>query len=133
MESLKKTVYYKSDLIDMKFHIEIGFTDNNEPFEVFVRTTESSWNMTNMFNLYGRLISTQFRSGVDINEVLKQQKKVKNWKNDYDPIIEFITTEVEELISISKKSIKQKKQIIEDINEQFIKQSFEPGCSQCGE
>ncbi|HOZ55499.1 MAG TPA: hypothetical protein PK993_05660 [Clostridia bacterium] len=58
MESLKKTVYYKSDLIDMKFHIEIGFTDNNEPFEVFVRTTESSWNMTNMFNLYGRLIST---------------------------------------------------------------------------
>lgn len=133
MESLKKTVYYKNESIEKKFHIEIGFTDNNEPFEVFVRTTESSQDMTNMFNLYGRLISTQFRSGVDINEVLKQQKKVKNWKNDYDPIIEFITTEVEELISISKKSIKQKKQIIEDINEQFIKQSFEPGCSQCGE
>lgn len=133
MESLKKSIGIKVDNKEKKFHIEVGFTDNNEPFEVFVRTTESSQEYTNMFNLYGRLISTQFRSGLDIQETLTQQKKVKSWKNEYDPVIQFITSQVEEVISIAKKSSKQKKQMIEGINEQFVKQSFEPGCSTCGE
>jgi len=42
MESLKKTVIFKDDINNKKYHIEIGFTDNNDPFEVFIRTTESS-------------------------------------------------------------------------------------------
>jgi hypothetical protein len=49
MESLKKTIIYKEEnKLDKKFHIEVGFTENNEPFEVFVRTTESSQDNTSL-------------------------------------------------------------------------------------
>ncbi len=137
METLKKTIVYKNDKTPLKFHIEVGFTDNNEPFEVFVRTTEESMDYTIVQNLYGRLVSVQFRSGLDINDVLKQCKKIKNWRNEYEKCLIFITEQVEELISIYKKGTKQKKQLMDEINEQqsdeFKKQSLEPGCSVCGE
>ena len=148
MESLKKTVIFKDDINNKKYHIEIGFTDNNDPFEVFIRTTESSQNDTSICNLYGRLQSIQFRSGIDIYHVLNQQKKVKKWNNEYDSLLIFITHEIEDMIQISKRGIKQKKQMIDTINEKILDQNpqqvnnneelqykFEKNisCSVCGE
>jgi len=89
MESLKKTIKITNGK-DLVFHIDVGFTEDNEPFEVFIRTTNSSKDYTEMMNLFGRLFSTGLRTGVDYNEILKQVRKVKNWKNEYDKILNIL-------------------------------------------
>ena len=117
MEILKKEVKVKNGE-ELKFYIELGLTTNSEPFELFIRSTQSTKDYTVLFNTLGRLISLAFRSNISVDEVIKQIKKVKDWKNDYNIITQIIGDVINELISIAKKKGKRRIEEMKDINVQ---------------
>lgn len=146
IQSLKKTVKFKlnGDEKEKKFHIEIGFdNDTNEPFEVFFRPTESTKDLTEFFNLQGRLLSTLLRQGLNIDDQIKQIKKVKTWRNEYSPIARIMGEVIEELIDLNKQKGKKRKEMIEKKEDQkewvltgkgyYIDTEGKKRCPVCGE
>ena len=116
--SLKKTIRFKEseDIVGI-MNIEVGFDNDNNPFEVFIRSTTSTKHYTELFNAIGRLVSLALRSNADIDAVLKQIKKVKDWKNDYSTITKIISETIAELVSLGKmKSKKKRDDTIKEIN-----------------
>jgi ribonucleoside-diphosphate reductase alpha chain len=119
IQALKKSVKFKvsEDDITRIMNIEVGFDDKNDPFEVFIRATTSTKEYSELFNAIGRLVSTSLRSNADITNILKQVKKIKNWKNEYSTICQIISSAVEELVELGKtKSAKKKQEAIDKIN-----------------
>jgi len=117
--SLKKTIKFNEEgkKITSIINIEVGFDDNNNPFEVFIRSTTSTKEYTELFNAIGRLVSLSLRSNADIETILKQIKKIKNWKNEYSVIAKVIAEAVSELVTIGKyKSKKKREDTIKEIN-----------------
>ncbi len=116
--SLKKTVRFKEseDIVGI-MNIEVGFDNDNNPFEVFIRSTTSTKHYTELFNAIGRLVSLALRSNADIDAVLKQIKKVKDWKNDYSVITKIIAETIAELVNLGKmKNKKKRDDTIKEIN-----------------
>lgn len=119
IQALKKSVRFKApENGGVKIiNIELGFDEKNEPFEVFIRATTSTQEYTELFNAIGRLVSMALRSNADIDSVLKQVRKVKNWKNEYSYICQIISSTVEELAEVGKtKSFKKKQEVLDKIN-----------------
>ena len=117
--SLKKTIKFNEEgkKVTSIINIEVGFDDNNNPFEVFIRSTTSTKEYTELFNAIGRLVSLSLRSNADIETILKQIKKIKNWKNEYSAIAKIIAEAVGELVTIGKyKSKKKREDTIKEIN-----------------
>ena len=100
--SLKKEVKFRINGDVKKMYVELGYTENDEPFEVFFRSTMTTKEYTELFNTAGRLMSLAMRSGVDVNETLRQLRKVKNWKNEYSPMTRIMADVVEELVGVLK-------------------------------
>ena len=118
MESIKKSIkYIDEDGAAKVFHIDIGFANDSEPFEVFIRATQSTKEYTEFFNGVGRLMSLGFRSNISIDEIISQVQKVKNWRNEYSPIAQMIVDTIKEMIEVRKAKGKKKKDIIENIND----------------
>ena len=62
-------------------------------------------------------MSLSLRSNADIETILKQIKKIKNWKNEYSVIAKVIAEAVSELVTIGKyKSKKKREDTIKEIN-----------------
>ncbi len=102
---------------EKKIHIELGFTKEKLPFEVFIRTTESSKEYTELANAVGRLISISLRSGVDFYSIVEQLRKVKNFRNEYMQLTIMIADVLSELYNIVKiESESDRNTIIENIN-----------------
>ncbi|MFA5758493.1 MAG: ribonucleotide reductase N-terminal alpha domain-containing protein [Clostridia bacterium] len=117
--SLKKTIKFKENGNEEVsiVNIEVGFDNDNNPFEVFIRSTTSTKGYTELFNAIGRLVSLSLRSNADIESILKQIKKIKNWKNEYSIIAKVIAESIGELVSIGKlKSKKKREDTINEIN-----------------
>ena len=115
METLKQRVSIKNGK-EITFYVELGLDTNNEPFEVFIRSTNSSSEYTSLFNAIGRLTSLAFRSNISVDEVIKQIKKVKDWNNEYTVITNIIADTINSLINISKNKGKKRAQSMEEIN-----------------
>lgn len=141
--SYKKELRFKVNGDIKKVYIEVGFADNNEPFEVFFRATESTKEYAPFFNLAGRMASLALRSGVDKNEIFKQIRKVKNWRNEYDPVANILADAVIEIIEFVKAKGK-KKQTLKELEElkkgwimtpkgYYIDEEGKPRCPVCGE
>ena len=119
IQALKKSVKFKAtdDDITRIMNIEVGFDEKNDPFEVFIRATTTTKDYAELFNAIGRLVSTSLRSNADIKDILKQVKKIKNWKNDYSYICQIISSAVEELVELGKtKSRKKQQEAMDKIN-----------------
>jgi len=119
INSLKKTVKFSEEGKDVVSvaNIEVGFDDNNNPFEVFIRSTTTTKEYTELFNAIGRLISLALRSNADMDTILKQTRKIKDWKNDYSKMTNIIAVTISELVEIGKsKSKKKRTETIKEIN-----------------
>ncbi len=119
INSLKKTVKFSEEGKDVVSvaNIEVGFDDNNSPFEVFIRSTTTTKEYTELFNAMGRLISLALRSNADMDTILKQTRKIKDWKNNYSNMAMIIASTISELVEIGKsKSKKKRTETIKEIN-----------------
>jgi len=119
INSLKKTVKFSEEGKDVVSvaNIEVGFDDNDSPFEVFIRSTTTTKEYTELFNAMGRLISLALRSNADMDTILKQTRKIKDWKNNYSNIAMIIASTISELVEIGKsKSKKKRTETIKEIN-----------------
>lgn len=119
INSLKKTVKFSEEGKDVVsvVNIEVGFDDNNSPFEVFIRSTTTTKEYTELFNAMGRLISLALRSNADMDTILKQTRKIKDWKNNYSNMAMIIASTISELVEIGKsKSKKKRTETIKEIN-----------------
>ena len=117
--SLKKTIKFNEEgkKATSIINIEVGFDNDNNPFEVFIRSTTSTKEYTELFNAIGRLVSLSLRSNTDIEAIIKQIKKIKNWKNEYSVITKIIADTINELVTIGKyKSKKKREDTINEIN-----------------
>ena len=119
INSLKKTVKFSEEGKDVVSvaNIEVGFDDNNSPFEVFIRSTTTTKEYTELFNAMGRLISLALRSNADMDTILKQTRKIKDWNNNYSNMAMIIASTISELVEIGKsKSKKKRTETIKEIN-----------------
>lgn len=117
MQSFKKKIIITNG-VEKIFYIELGVDVNNEPFELFIRPTSSTKDYSVLFNQLGRMISLGFRSNVQIDDIINQLKKVKDWKNEYDSICSIISDTITELINLAKKKGKRRIDEIKEINVQ---------------
>ncbi|MEM4065536.1 MAG: adenosylcobalamin-dependent ribonucleoside-diphosphate reductase [Candidatus Micrarchaeaceae archaeon] len=115
IESLKQKITITNGK-ELSFYLELGLDTNNEPFELFIRPTNSTKEYTSLFNAIGRLSSLAIRSNISIDEVLVQIKKIKDWKNEYDNITSIIADGVNSLLLIAKNRGKKRVQNVEEIN-----------------
>ncbi|HEW92315.1 MAG TPA: hypothetical protein ENF81_07215 [Thermotogaceae bacterium] len=145
INSIKKEVRFtlNGDQKTKKMYVEVGFDENNEPFEVFFRATESTKEFAPFMNLAGRMVSLALRSGVDKQQIFKQLRKVKNWRNEYDPLASIMADAVMEIIDFVRAKGK-KKQALKDLEEMkrnwtltpkgyYIDEEGNPRCPVCGE
>ncbi len=142
MEAIKKTLKFKENGKVKIFHIDVGFAKDAEPFEVFIRATQSSKEYTEMFNGLGRLISLAFRSNLSIDDTLSQVRKIKNWKNEYSEVASMIVDTIKEMIEVRKARGKKKEDLINTVNERkdwvrtakgyFIDTEGKMRCPVCG-
>ncbi len=140
--SLKKEVKFAIDGEKKKIYVELGYTEDGEPFEVFFRATTSTKEYTELFNTAGRLMSLAMRSGVDVNETLRQLRKVKDWRNDYSPVTRVMADTVEELVEILKAKGKKREKMMEleerkknwvlSAKGYYIDEEGRPRCPVCG-
>ncbi len=140
--SLKKEVKFKINGDIKKMYVELGYTEDDEPFEVFFRSTMTTKEYTELFNTAGRLMSLAMRSGVDVNETLRQLRKVKNWKNEYSPITRVMADVVEEIVGVlrAKGSAKENLMNLEETKSNwtltpkgyYIDERGTPRCPVCG-
>lgn len=113
---------------EKKMHIELGFTKDRLPFEVFIRTTESSKEYTTISNAIGRLISIALRSRVDFNSIIAQLRKVKTFYNQYFQPTIMIADVLSELYSIAQiESESNRNIVIDDINKQTKNWKYNAG------
>ncbi len=140
--SLKKEVKFTINGERKKMYVELGYTEDDEPFEVFFRATTTTKEYAELFNTAGRLMSLAMRLGVDVNETLRQMRKVKDWQNNYSPITRVMADVVEELVGVLKAK-GQKKQILINLEEvksnwtltpkgYYIDEEGRPRCPVCG-
>ena len=140
--ALKKEVKFTTNGKMKKMYVELGYTEDNEPFEVFFRAGTSTKEYAELFNTAGRLMSLAMRSGVDVNETLRQLRKVKDWKNDYSPVTRVMADTVEELTEILKAKGKKREEMME-LEERkknwvftakgyYIDEEGRPRCPVCG-
>ena len=140
--SLKKEVKFTDGGKMRKMYVELGYTEDNEPFEVFFRASKSTSEYSELFNTAGRLMSLAMRSGVDVGETLRQLRKVKNWRNEYSPITRVMADTVEELVEILKAKGKKREEMME-LEERkknwvftakgyYIDEEGRPRCPVCG-
>ncbi len=120
--SLKKEVKFTINGEMKKMYVELGYTEDDEPFEVFFRATTSTKEFAELFNTAGRLMSLSMRLGVDVSETLRQLRKVKDWKNNYSPITRVMADVVEELVEVLKaKGMKKQKLInLEEVKSNWV-------------
>ncbi len=140
--SMKKEVKFTTNGSMKKMYVELGYTEDNEPFEVFFRAGTSTKDYTELFNTAGRLMSLAMRSGVDVSETLRQLRKVKDWRNDYSPITRVMADTVEELVEILKAKGKKREEMMEleerkkswifSAKGYYIDEEGRPRCPVCG-
>ena len=140
--ALKKEVKFTTNGNMKKMYVELGYTEDNEPFEVFFRAGTSTKEYTELFNTAGRLMSLAMRSGVDVSETLRQMRKVKDWENNYSPVTRVMADTVEELTEILKAKGKKREEMME-LEERkknwvftakgyYIDEEGRPRCPVCG-
>ncbi len=140
--SLKKEAKFTINGLRKKMYVELGYTEDDEPFEVFFRATTTTKEYAELFNTAGRLMSLAMRLGVDVNETLRQLRKVKDWQNNYSPITRVMADVVEELVGVLKAK-GQKKKILINLEEvkanwtltpkgYYIDEEGRPRCPVCG-
>ncbi len=115
IESLKQKISIKNGK-ELDFYVELGLDTNNEPFEVFIRSTNTTKEYTQLFNTIGRLSSLAFRSNISVDEVVTQIKKIKDWKNEYDTVTSIIADTINSLLLVAKNKGKKRIQNVEEIN-----------------
>ena len=119
IQSLKKTLKFSEDgkTTTSIVNIEVGFDNENNPFEVFIRSTTSTKEYTELFNAIGRLVSLALRSNADVEAIIKQIRKIKGWDNKYSDVARLIASTISELAEIGKlKSKKKRDDTIKEIN-----------------
>ena len=140
--SLKKEVKFTINGEKKKMYVELGYTDDDEPFEVFFRAGTSTKEYSELFNTAGRLMSVAMRLGVDVYETTRQLRKVKDWQNNYSPITRVMADVVEELVEFLKAKGQKKKLLInlEEVKSHwtltpkgyYIDEEGRPRCPVCG-
>lgn len=113
---LKQTINIQIDNVVKTYNIEVGYDEDNQPFEIFIRPTTSSKEDSPLANVIGRLSSLCLRTGVEPEEILKQLSKVKNWRNEYDPTVTSLTESIRSLMEIAKAKGSKRKKLIKEGN-----------------
>lgn len=142
---LKQTINIQIDNVTKTYNIEVGYDEENQPFEIFVRPTTSSKDDAPLANVIGRLSSLCLRTGVEPEEILKQLSKVKNWRNEYDPTVTSLTENIRSLMEIAKAKGSKRKRLIKEGNKipsswvydnllkVYIDEDGNKRCPSCGE
>jgi ribonucleoside-diphosphate reductase alpha chain len=112
IQTMKKTITFKINDEEKRMFVELGLVEG-EPFEVFFRATQTTKEYAELFETAGRLISVSIRSGVKIEETIKQLRKVKNWKNEYSPVTQIMYEALNELLNIATSKGKKRKELIQ--------------------
>jgi len=143
INSIKKELKFKLNGDVKKVYVEVGFDEKNEPFEVFFRATETTKEYAPFFNLAGRMVSLAMRSGIEREVIIKQLRKTKTWRNEYDPVANILADAVMEIIDYvhAKGKKKQRLKELEELKKNwvmtpkgyYIDEEGKPRCPVCGE
>jgi ribonucleotide reductase alpha subunit len=111
--SLKRQVKFKlKDNLERTMYVELGMYDGDEPFEVFFRPTKTTSEYAGFFALAGRLMSIAIRSGVPLQDLLEQMRKVKNYNMEPDPVVVVMYEALNELWQIAQSKGTKRKELL---------------------
>ena len=143
INSIKKELRFRVNGEVKKVYVEVGFDEKNEPFEVFFRATESTKEYAPFFNLAGRMVSLALRSNIEREVIIKQLRKTKTWRNEYDPVANILADAVMEIIDYVNARGKKKQRLkeLEELKKHwvmtpkgyYIDEEGNPRCPVCGE